>query len=196
MYDISHEEWKKFELTKQVDESSTPPRQAQGPTVQEAEGAPAYAEFELGGDIVCLNPEAAKDAKPQVLKLKTLVEQASSLGSPSRHHGNTGNNIFLSSFGDTISDTFGFSDTFSAQSQLSQDQNIDKNLDLSPNQNAEKMDTGKGDSGGIRVVSLPSENSGQITRRTAKRAQVEIPPVFGNTFWNLNQSKPEKRQKK
>ena len=85
------------------------------------------------------------------------VDQASSLESPSRDHGNTGNNTFLSSFGDTISDTFGFSDNFSeqAQAQVSQD--------VSPKHDAETMDSGKGNSGGIRVVSLPSENSGQIS---------------------------------
>ena len=114
------------------------------------------------------------------------VDQASSLGSPSQQH--EGNNSFLDSVGDTISDTFGFSDKFSEQAQISQD--------VSPKKDAETINSGKGDSGGIRVASLPSENSGQITRRTAKRAQVEIPPVFGNEFWNLNQSKPEKRKKK
>ena len=188
MYDISPEEWKKFKLTKPVDDNSTSLRQAQGLTEQKKEEAPEFAEFELGEDIVCLNPEAANSAKPRVLKLEPSYDQASSLGSPSQQH--EGNNSFLESVGDTISDTFGFSDTFSeqAQAQVSQD--------VSPKLDAEKMNSGKGNSGGIRVVSLPSENSGQITRRTAKRAQVDIPPVFGNEFWNLNQSKPEKRKKK
>ena len=83
------------------------------------------------------------------------VDQASSLGSPSQQH--EGNNSFLESVGDTISDTFGFSDNFSeqAQAQVSQD--------VSPKHDAETMDSGKGNSGGIRVVSLPSENSGQIS---------------------------------
>ena len=110
------------------------------------------------------------------------------MGSPSQQH--EGNNSFLESVGDTISDTFGFSDTFSEQAQAQVSQDVYPKLD------AEKMNSGKGNSGGIRVVSLPSENSGQITHRTAKRAQVKIPPVFGNEFWNLNQSKSEKRQKK
>ena len=155
MYDISPEEWKKFKLSKPVDENSTSLIQAQGKTDQKKEEVPDYAEFDLGEDIVCFNPEAARGAKPQVLKLEPLVDQASSLGSPLQQH--EGNN-FLSSIGDTISDTFGFSDNFSEDSQVSQD--------VSPKQNADKMKTGKGDSGGIRVVSLPLENSGQITRRT------------------------------
>ena len=83
MYDISPEEWKKFKLTKPVDDNSTSLRQAQGLTEQKKEEAPEFAEFELGEDIVCLNPEAANSAKPRVLKLEPSVEQASSLGSPS-----------------------------------------------------------------------------------------------------------------
>ena len=192
MYDISPEEWKKFKLTP-VDEnrmSQVDNNDKAKPEKEEAE-RPTYAHFDLDSDIVCLNPEAARDhqpikVEPELSQDTTSPETLESPRSPEARPNHEGN--FFSSLQKSVSKTFGLGSPTDLQKSP-----------LASTSQTNVLSGGNGSSAGsagtLRMASLPTEEKGRITRRTSKRSDLSMPDVFGNEFWGSDPKHKKSPQK-
>ena len=208
MYDISPEQWKKLKLTRNNERLDTVDEIQQPQKVETSYKEPAYASFDIMGDITCLNPEAAARSRPIPIKVEGAGAQGITGSSDLQHDQSKS---FLNTFSDTLGATFGISpikqttglgDSLESETNISQTLDLGKNskdsqniLPTSPSSTGDtlKIKTGKGKSAGtIRIANLPSEQYGRLTREKAKNSNASIPPVFGDEFWRLNQNKKPK----
>ena len=133
--------------------------------------------------MVCLNPQAATESRPIPIKVEALGERGT-IDSPELQDvvspvaDGSPQGKFLTSLTNTFDEVFGLNPGLDLDTNSEKTQK--KILTESPTSTGAKpkMKTGKGNSAGIiRVTNLPYEESGRLTRKKAKSADVSISPV-------------------